>query len=105
MAFTFTDANFEKEALESNKLVVVDLWAEWCGPCKMMGPVVDELAIEYKDKVVVGKLDVDANSVVPMQFGVRGIPTFLFLKGGVLIDKAVGAVGRKGLEDKIMQHM
>jgi thioredoxin 1 len=105
MAFTFTDANFQKEALETNKLVVVDLWAEWCGPCKMMGPVVDELATEYDGKVVVGKLDVDANSEVPTQYQVRGIPTFLFLKDGKLVDKAVGAVGRKGLEDKIKQHM
>ncbi len=105
MAFTFTDANFQKEALESDKLVVVDLWAEWCGPCKMMGPVVDELAKDYDGKVVVGKLDVDRNSEVPTQYQVRGIPTFLFLKGGKLVDKAVGAVGRKGLEDKIKQHM
>jgi thioredoxin 1 len=105
MAHVFTDANFELEAIKSDKLVVVDLWAEWCGPCKMMGPVIDELATEYKDTALVGKLDVESNSVVPTTYGVRGIPTFLFIKNGELVDKLVGAVGKKGLEDKIRQHM
>jgi thioredoxin 1 len=105
MAFEFTDVNFKKEALETNKLVVVDLWAEWCGPCKMMGPVIDELATEYADKVLVGKLDVDANSEVPTNYHVRGIPTFLFIKNGELVDKEVGAVGKKKLEEKILKYM
>jgi thioredoxin 1 len=105
MAFTFTDANFKVEALESSKLVVVDLWAEWCGPCKMMGPIIDELADEFKDTTLVGKMDVDANSEVSVNYNVRGIPTFLFFKNGELVDKEVGAVGKKRLEDKIRQHM
>jgi thioredoxin 1 len=104
MAHVFTDANFEAEAIKSDKLVVVDLWAEWCGPCKMMGPVIDELAKEYDGKALVGKLDVDSNSEVPTKYNVRGIPTFLFFKDGELVDKLVGAVGKKALEDKILQH-
>ena len=105
MAFEFTDANFQTEAINSDKLVVVDLWAEWCGPCKMMGPVIEELAQEYDGKVVVGKMDVDVNTNTPTEFNVRGIPTFLFIKGGQLVHKEVGAVGKKKIEESIIKYM
>ena len=101
MAFQFTDANFEEKALKNEGVTVVDFWAEWCGPCKQIGPFVEELAAEYNGKVLVGKMDVDNNPRVPSQYGVRGIPTLLFLKNGVVIDKQVGAVSKAALKSKI----
>jgi thioredoxin 1 len=105
MALEFTDANFHSEVLESDKLTVVDLWAEWCGPCRMMSPVVEELSKEYAGKALVGKLNVDDNPNVPTEHNVRGIPTFLFFKGGVLVDKVVGAQTKQSLQDKIEAHI
>jgi thioredoxin 1 len=105
MAKEFTDANFQSEVLESDKLTMIDLWAEWCGPCRMMTPIVDELSSEYDGKAVVGKLNVDKNPKVPTDHNVRGIPTFLFFKNGQLVDKVVGAVTKKVLQDKIDQYL
>lgn len=105
MAHEFTDASFKKEVLENDKLTVIDLWAEWCGPCRMMGPVVEELSQEYAGKAVVGKLNVDENPDVPTNHNVRGIPTFLFFKNGELVDKVVGAQTKKFLQDKIEAHI
>lgn len=101
MAKEFTDASFKSEVLESDKLTVIDLWAEWCGPCRLMTPVIEELSSEYAGKAVVGKLNVDDNPEVPTNYNVRGIPTFLFFKNGELVDKVVGAQTKKYLQDKI----
>jgi thioredoxin 1 len=101
MAYEFSDANFQSEVLSSDKVIVVDLWAEWCGPCKAMTPIVEELATEYAGRAVVGKLNVDDNPEVPTNYNVRGIPTFLFFKGGELIDKVVGMQSKQNLKDKI----
>lgn len=101
MAYQFSDANFQSEVIDSGKITVVDLWAEWCGPCKMMNPVIEELSKEYEGRAVIGKLNVDDNPNVPTNYGVRGIPTFLIFKGGELKDKVVGAQTKKVLQDKI----
>ncbi len=101
MAFEFTDTNFETEALSSDRIAVVDFWAEWCGPCKMVGPIIDELSSEYGENVKIGKLNVDHNPSVSMKFGVRSIPTILFIKNGQVVDKQVGAASKAVLKQKI----
>ncbi len=100
MALEITDATFE-ELLASDKPVVIDFWAEWCGPCRMVGPVVEELAHEYEGKVVVGKVDVDNNDEITSKFGIRNIPTILFFKNGEVVDKQVGATQKSVLAEKI----
>jgi len=105
MAHEFTDANFKQEVLQSDKVTLIDLWAEWCVPCRMMTPVVEELATEYKGRVVGGKLNVDDNPEVPTNYNVRGIPTFLLFKNGELKEKIVGAQSKKFLQDKIELHL
>ncbi|WP_192348140.1 thioredoxin [Algoriphagus sp. Y33] len=99
-AIEITDANFE-EIIKSEQPILVDFWAEWCGPCKMIGPVVEELAGDYDGKAVVGKVDVDANPAVAQAFGIRSIPTLLFFKGGEIVDKQVGAVPKSVLSQKL----
>lgn len=99
-AIEITDANFE-EIIASEKPVLVDFWAEWCGPCKMIGPVVEELASEYEGKAVVGKVDVDSNPAVSAKFGIRSIPTLLVFKGGEVVDKQIGAVPKSILSQKL----
>ena len=101
MAFEFTDGNFQDQALGNDGLKVVDFWAEWCGPCRMIGPIVEELSSEYKDKATIGKVNVDDNAEVTMEFGVRSIPTLLFFKDGELVDRHVGATSKKVLTDKL----
>jgi thioredoxin 1 len=105
MAIQITDANFQEIVLNSDKPVVVDFWAEWCGPCRMVGPIVEEISNEYEGKAVVGKMDVDSNPNVSMQFGIRNIPTILFFKGGKLVDKIVGAVPKNTLVDKLKAQL
>ncbi|MBI4946015.1 MAG: thioredoxin [Bacteroidetes bacterium] len=105
MAIEITDANFDELVIKSTKPVLVDFWAEWCGPCRMVGPVVEELAKEYDGKAVIGKLNVDLNPGVSTQFGIRSIPTILFFKGGQLVDRQVGAVPKSALETKLKAQL
>ncbi len=101
MALELTDGNFQETVLDSGKVAVVDFWAPWCGPCKMIGPIIEELAEEYKDSAVIGKVNVDDNSDISVKYRVRNIPTVLFLKDGEVVDKVVGAVPRSALEAKL----
>ena len=100
MALEVTDANFE-ELVNAGKPMVLDFWAEWCGPCRMVSPIIDELASEYEGKVTIGKMDVDNNNDVVAQFGIRNIPTVLFFKDGKLVDKQVGAAQKSAFVAKI----
>jgi thioredoxin 1 len=101
MAVILTDANFGEIVLKSDKPVVVDFWAEWCGPCRVISPIVNEIAEDYQDRVIVGKLDVDANPEVSFTYGIRNIPTILFFKNGQVADKQVGAVPKGVLVNKV----
>ncbi len=105
MAFAFTDANFQTTIMESDKLSVIDFWAEWCGPCRAIGPVIEELATEYAGKVNIGKVNVDVNPNLSMNFGITSIPAILFVKGGQVVDKQIGAVPKSVLDKKIQSHM
>ncbi|MBQ9285401.1 MAG: thioredoxin [Bacteroidaceae bacterium] len=100
MALQITDSNFS-ELLEQGKPMIVDFWATWCGPCKKVGPYIEQLAEEYAEQAIIGKVDVDENQDLPMQFGVRNIPTILFIKDGQVVDKQIGAVPKNVLEDKL----
>lgn len=102
MTLQITDANLE-EVLQTDKLVVIDFWAEWCGPCKVVGPIIDEISKEYKDKVVIGKVDVDNNDEAATKYNIRNIPTILFIKNGEIVDKIVGVTSKKPLVEKINQ--
>ena len=99
-AIEITDANFE-QVINSGKTVLVDFWAAWCGPCKMIAPLVEEMAGEYEGRAVIGKLDVDANPNVSFKYGIRSIPTLLVFKDGQVVDKQVGAVGKPVLAQKL----
>jgi thioredoxin 1 len=97
----FTDSNFESEVLKSDKPCLVDFWAEWCGPCRMVSPIVDEIAKEYAGKLKVGKLNVDNNSQTAVKYGIMSIPSLLFFSGGKVVDQIIGAVPKKQLVQKI----
>ena len=99
-----TDVNFEAEIEKHTGLAVVDFWATWCGPCRLIGPIIDQLATEYTGKAKVAKLDVDNNIKTASRFNVRSIPTILFFKDGKLVDQVVGAVQKPALESKFKQH-
>ena len=105
MALEITDANFEEVVLKSSKPVLVDFWAAWCGPCRMLAPIVEELSGEFEGRAIVGKMDVDANSNTPMEFGIRSIPTLMIFKKGELVDKIVGAVPKHVLTQKLEAAM
>lgn len=100
-----TDANFAKEVEASDKPVLVDFWAVWCGPCKMLTPIIEELANEYEGKAVIGKVDVDNNQMIATKFGIRGIPTILIFKGGRVVDQIVGAVPKNMIVEKLESHI
>ena len=101
MAKEFTTENFNKEVLESKKPVLVDFWAEWCGPCRMISPLIDELHHEFQDTAVIGKVNVDSESDVSAKYGITSIPTLLFFKDGEIVDKHVGSASKSQLEEKL----
>lgn len=100
-----TDDNFQSEIAGAQGLSIVDFWAEWCGPCRMVGPIIEQLADQYAGQVRVGKLDVDHNQRTAAQFNVRSIPTILYFKDGKLVDSVVGALPKQALERKLQEHM
>ena len=101
MALEITDSNFEEKVLKSDKPVMVDFWAEWCGPCRMVGPIIDELSEEYDGKAIIGKIDIDSNQQYAAQFGVRNIPTVLVFKDGELVDRKVGVSSKNDYAEAI----
>lgn len=101
----FTDANFETEVLKSDLPVLVDFWAEWCGPCKMIAPTIEQLAGEYEGKLKVGKIDVDVHQQMAMKYNVRGIPTLLIFKGGKPVEQIVGALPKPAIVQKLTAHI
>jgi thioredoxin 1 len=101
MALEVNDGNFEEVVIKSEKPVIVDFWAEWCGPCRMIAPIIEDLAREYSDKVVVTKCDVDSSPMVAAKYGIRNIPTVLFFKNGTIADKQVGAVPKSNFVNKV----
>jgi thioredoxin 1 len=102
---TFTDAAFDSDVLKSDKPVLVDFWAEWCGPCRMMTPTIDAIATDYEGKAKVGKMNVDDNGQTAMRFQIRGIPALLLFKGGKIVDQRVGAVGKSDLQKMLDAHV
>jgi thioredoxin 1 len=105
MAVELSDANFDQEVIKSDVPVLVDFWAVWCGPCKMIAPIVEELAKEYQGKLKVGKVDVDHHRQVASNYGIRSIPTLLIFKEGQVVEQVVGAVSKAALVDKLQQHI
>ena len=100
-----TDSSFKTDVLESEKPVLIDFWATWCGPCRMVAPIVDEIAKEYQGKVIVGKVDVDANQEIAYNYGIRSIPTLMIFKGGKVVEQIVGAVPKKQIVDRLNAHL
>ena len=105
MAAVFTDANFETEVMSTDKLTVIDFWAPWCGPCLALGPTIDALSKDYEGKVNVGKVNVDENPNLSVNYGITSIPCVLFIKGGQVVDKQVGAAPKSVFEKKIQAHL
>ncbi len=101
MALEITNQNFQSEVLDSDKVSMIDFWAEWCGPCRMVGPIVEELAKEYEGKAVVGKVNVDYNREIAAKYGVMNIPTILFIKNGEVVERHVGAAPKNVLQGKL----
>ena len=105
MATQLTDSNFKETVLDSGQVAIVDFWAEWCGPCKAIGPMIEEISTEFAGKAVVGKVDVDSNPETAMKYGIRNIPTILFIKNGQVVDKQVGAVPKASLIAMLQKHL
>jgi len=101
MALEITDANFDELVLKSDKPVMIDFWAVWCGPCRMIAPIVEEMSAEYDGKAVIGKVDVDSNPNIAMKYGIRNIPTVVFVKDGQIVDKQVGAAPKTAFTAKL----
>tara|TARA_B100001250_G_scaffold245872_1_gene211355 strand:+ start:280 stop:597 length:318 start_codon:yes stop_codon:yes gene_type:complete len=101
MAINITEENFDQVVLKSENPVLLDFWAEWCGPCRMIGPIIDELHQEFEGKAVIGKVNVDEASSISSKYGIRNIPTLLFIKNGEVIDKHVGAASKEDLTNKL----
>lgn len=101
MAKEFTTENFNQEVLQSKLPVLVDFWAEWCGPCRMISPLIDELDVDYKDQAIIGKVNVDSESDISAKYGITSIPTLLFFKDGEVVDKHVGSASKSQLEEKL----
>jgi len=105
MAVVITDSNFDELVLNSDKPVLIDFWADWCGPCQMVGPVVEEIGNEYSGLALIGKVDVDANPEISQKYGIRNIPALLFFKNGEVVDKQIGAVPKSILVDKLKKQL
>ena len=105
MAAVFTDSNFDSEVLQGDKLSVIDFWAPWCGPCLALGPTIEALAKDYDGKVTVGKVNVDENPQLSINYGITSIPAVLFIKNGQVVDKQVGAAPKNVFDKKIQQHL
>lgn len=105
MAAEYTDANFEEEVLKADKLSVIDFWAPWCGPCLALGPTIEALATEYEGKINVGKVNVDENPNLSIEYGITSIPAVLFIKNGEVVDKQVGAAPKGAFDKKIQPHI
>ncbi len=104
MAFQFTDNNFQESALAGG-VTVVDFWAEWCGPCRLIGPIIDDLSKQYEGKATIGKVNVDENPEISLKYGIRSIPTILIIKDGEVVDKQVGVTTKANLEAKLAAHL
>jgi thioredoxin 1 len=105
MAKEITDGNFEETVLKSNQVALIDFWAQWCGPCRAIAPIIEELSGEYEGKAVIGKVDVDVNQEIAMQYNIRSIPTILFIKNGEVVDKHVGSTTKAVLKAKLDKYM
>lgn len=103
--FEVTDANFDQTVLKADQPVMVDFWAAWCGPCRALAPIVDELATRFQGQIKVGKMDVDKNAATPQRYNVRGIPTLLIFKGGQVREQIVGYVPKETIEEKLQKHI
>ena len=103
--FTATDQNFQSAILEADKVALVDFWAAWCGPCMMLGPVIDELAGDYEGKAIIAKVNVDENPGTASKYGIRSIPTMLIIKNGQVVDQMVGAMPKTAIAKKIDEHI